>query len=253
MFASTPIPPIRVAEQLNAAGIATEISSRLRQAIDTEWAWATYPMPWCTRAEVREVSNQAQNIYDDIRHRRHLIHAHAEAITPPSPSAVTPGGRTPRCLPAARCHGDRTGARGHRHDGLDARDVATGVHARHRRCRRAGPLRHAALPPCRRTLHHPHTHRAPTMAGLTNCQLCGSDTSSGQVTALIIDLRPCPVLTPLSSPWPRTDVMMACRAAVPVLLVPALAGRVTAEVARVVMEDLIGVTATAAGRRRLPP
>ncbi|MFZ4190534.1 DUF317 domain-containing protein [Streptomyces pseudogriseolus] len=68
----------QAAQQLNAAGIGTEISSRLRKAIDEEWTWANYPMPWCTRAEIREVSNQAQNIYDDIRHGRLLIHAHAE-------------------------------------------------------------------------------------------------------------------------------------------------------------------------------
>ncbi|BCM71233.1 hypothetical protein EASAB2608_06567 [Streptomyces sp. EAS-AB2608] len=68
----------KAAQQLNAAGIKTEISSRLRKAIDEEWTWANYPMPWCTRAEIREVSNQAQNIYDDIRHGRLLIHAHAE-------------------------------------------------------------------------------------------------------------------------------------------------------------------------------
>jgi len=34
-------------------------------------------MPWCTRAEIREVSNDAQQIYDDIRHGRLVIHAHA--------------------------------------------------------------------------------------------------------------------------------------------------------------------------------
>ncbi|MEH0628490.1 hypothetical protein [Streptomyces stelliscabiei] len=34
-------------------------------------------MHWLTRAEVREVSNAAQTIYDDIRHGRLIIHAHA--------------------------------------------------------------------------------------------------------------------------------------------------------------------------------
>ncbi|MFF7476761.1 DUF317 domain-containing protein [Streptomyces sp. NPDC008092] len=34
-------------------------------------------MPWCTRSEIREVSNQAQKIHDDIRHGHLLIHAHA--------------------------------------------------------------------------------------------------------------------------------------------------------------------------------
>ncbi|MET9761738.1 DUF317 domain-containing protein [Streptomyces sp. NPDC006372] len=35
-------------------------------------------MPWCTRAEIREVSNEAQKIHDDIRHGRLIIHAHAD-------------------------------------------------------------------------------------------------------------------------------------------------------------------------------
>ncbi|WP_141726909.1 DUF317 domain-containing protein, partial [Streptomyces niveus] len=37
-----------------------------------------YPMPWCSRAEIREVSGAAQKIHDDIRHGRLLIHAHAQ-------------------------------------------------------------------------------------------------------------------------------------------------------------------------------
>ncbi len=41
-----------------------------------EWTWANRPMPWCTRSEIREVSNQAQKIHDDIRHGQLLIHAH---------------------------------------------------------------------------------------------------------------------------------------------------------------------------------
>ena len=35
-------------------------------------------MPWCTRSEIREVSNEAQKIHDDIRHGQLLIHAHAQ-------------------------------------------------------------------------------------------------------------------------------------------------------------------------------
>lgn len=62
---------------LHAEGITTEITPRLRKAIDEEWTWANYPMHWLTRAEVREVSNAAQSIYDDIRHGRLIIHAHA--------------------------------------------------------------------------------------------------------------------------------------------------------------------------------
>ncbi|WP_416986162.1 DUF317 domain-containing protein [Streptomyces sp. T028] len=66
------------AQALTADGFTTEITPQLREAIDEEWTWANYPMPWCTRAEIREVSDEAQKIYDDIRHGRLLIHAHAE-------------------------------------------------------------------------------------------------------------------------------------------------------------------------------
>ncbi len=65
------------AKHLIAEGITVEITPRLREAIDEEWTWANYPMPWCTRSEIREVSNHAQKIHDDIRHGRLLIHAHA--------------------------------------------------------------------------------------------------------------------------------------------------------------------------------
>ncbi|MCZ1006876.1 DUF317 domain-containing protein [Streptomyces lydicus] len=65
------------ARELIASGIAVEITPRLREAIDEEWTWADYPMHWCTRTEIREVSAEAQKIYDDIRHGLLLIHAHA--------------------------------------------------------------------------------------------------------------------------------------------------------------------------------
>ncbi|WP_055495457.1 DUF317 domain-containing protein [Streptomyces sp. TP-A0356] len=65
------------AKHLIAEGITVEITSRLQEAINEEWTWANYPMPWCTRSEIREVSNQAQKIHDDIRHGQLLIHAHA--------------------------------------------------------------------------------------------------------------------------------------------------------------------------------
>ncbi|MEU3616831.1 DUF317 domain-containing protein [Streptomyces sp. NPDC006872] len=68
----------RAAQALNAQGITTETTPSLREAIAEEWTWANYPMHWCTRAEIREVSNEAQKIYDDIRHGRLIIHAHAE-------------------------------------------------------------------------------------------------------------------------------------------------------------------------------
>jgi hypothetical protein len=65
------------AKHLTAEGITVEITSRLQEAMDEEWTWANYPMPWCTRSEIREVSNEAQKIHDDIRHGQLLIHAHA--------------------------------------------------------------------------------------------------------------------------------------------------------------------------------
>ncbi|MEV3898409.1 DUF317 domain-containing protein [Streptomyces anulatus] len=67
----------KAAKGLTADGITVDISSRLREAMAEEWTWAAYPMPWCTRAEIREVSDQAQQIYDAIRHGRLRIHAHA--------------------------------------------------------------------------------------------------------------------------------------------------------------------------------
>ncbi|WP_434595809.1 DUF317 domain-containing protein [Streptomyces sp. A5-4] len=68
----------QAANALNAEGITTEITPGLREAIDEEWTWANYPMPWCTRSEIREVSAEAQKIHDDIRHGHLLMHAHAE-------------------------------------------------------------------------------------------------------------------------------------------------------------------------------
>ncbi len=68
----------KTAQALTAEGITTEITPRLREAIDEEWTWANYPMHWCTREEIREVSNEAQKIHDDIRHGRLIVHAHAD-------------------------------------------------------------------------------------------------------------------------------------------------------------------------------
>ncbi|RZU14396.1 DUF317 domain-containing protein [Streptomyces sp. BK239] len=65
------------AKHLIVEGITVEITPRLQEASNEEWTWANYPMPWCTRSEVREVSNQAQKIHDDIRNGQLLIHAHA--------------------------------------------------------------------------------------------------------------------------------------------------------------------------------
>ncbi|MGC0400413.1 hypothetical protein RKD27_003057 [Streptomyces sp. SAI-126] len=66
------------AKHLTAEGITVEITPRLQEAMDEEWTWASYPMPWCTREEIREVSNEAQKIHDDIHHGRLVIHAHAD-------------------------------------------------------------------------------------------------------------------------------------------------------------------------------
>lgn len=68
----------QAADALNTVGITTEITPELREAIHEDWTWANYPMPWCTRSQIREVSNGAQKIYDDIRHGHLLIHAHAQ-------------------------------------------------------------------------------------------------------------------------------------------------------------------------------
>ncbi|MBA2950243.1 DUF317 domain-containing protein [Streptomyces himalayensis] len=65
------------ARALRAEGVTVDITPQLQEEIDTEWTWANYPMPWCSREEIREVSNDAQQIYDDIRHGRLIIHAHA--------------------------------------------------------------------------------------------------------------------------------------------------------------------------------
>ncbi|MFI5800588.1 DUF317 domain-containing protein [Streptomyces sp. NPDC051677] len=65
------------AQHLSDEGITVEITPRLQKAMDEEWTWANYPMSWCTRSEIREISNEAQKIHDDIRHGQLLIHAHA--------------------------------------------------------------------------------------------------------------------------------------------------------------------------------
>lgn len=67
----------QAAHALRAEGVTVDITPLLREEIDTEWTWANYPMPWCTRDEIREVSGDAQKIYDDIRSGRLIIHAHA--------------------------------------------------------------------------------------------------------------------------------------------------------------------------------
>ncbi|MFE0207426.1 DUF317 domain-containing protein [Streptomyces sp. NPDC058985] len=66
------------ATHMVAEGITVDITPQLREAIVEEWTWPDYPMPWCTRSEIREVSQQAQKIHDDIHYGQLLIHAHAD-------------------------------------------------------------------------------------------------------------------------------------------------------------------------------
>lgn len=68
----------QAAHALRAEGVTVDITPQLQEEIDTEWTWANYPMPWCSREEIREVSNDAQKIYDDIHSGRLIIHAHAD-------------------------------------------------------------------------------------------------------------------------------------------------------------------------------
>ncbi len=65
------------AKHLIDCGITVDVTPRLQKEMDEEWTWANYPMPWCTRDEIREVSDRAQKLHDDIREGHPLIHAHA--------------------------------------------------------------------------------------------------------------------------------------------------------------------------------
>ncbi|WP_051716929.1 DUF317 domain-containing protein [Streptomyces sp. NRRL F-5727] len=67
----------QAAEQLRRYGFTIEIDTALQEEIDTEWTWANYPMPWCSREEIREVGAAAQRIHDDIADGRLVIHLHA--------------------------------------------------------------------------------------------------------------------------------------------------------------------------------
>ncbi|MFJ6438663.1 DUF317 domain-containing protein [Streptomyces sp. NPDC091416] len=66
------------AKHLIAEGIQVDTTPRLSEAMDKGWTWTNYPMPWCTPSEIRELSNAAQKIHDDIRHGQLYIHAHAQ-------------------------------------------------------------------------------------------------------------------------------------------------------------------------------
>ncbi|CAM5302041.1 DUF317 domain-containing protein [Streptomyces fumanus] len=67
----------RAAQDLTALHITVAITPGLREAIDDDWTWPNYPLPWLTRQEIRQVSDEAQKIYDDIRRGRLVIRAHA--------------------------------------------------------------------------------------------------------------------------------------------------------------------------------
>jgi hypothetical protein len=94
------------AKHLTAEGITVEITPRLQEAMDEEWTWANYPMPWCTRSEIREVSNQAQKIHDDIRHGQLLIHAHAHAHAHDGHTTVAVGTHLGRNGKSVYLHGE---------------------------------------------------------------------------------------------------------------------------------------------------
>ncbi|MFC9581596.1 DUF317 domain-containing protein [Streptomyces yangpuensis] len=68
----------RAANELARYGCTVDITPALQEEIDTEWAWADYPMPWCTPEEIRQVSADAQRIHDDIATGRLNIHMHAD-------------------------------------------------------------------------------------------------------------------------------------------------------------------------------
>lgn len=67
----------QAARALRDEGATVGIAPGLQEDIDTEWTWAEHPMHWLSRDEVREVSNEAQKIYDDITTGRLTIHLHA--------------------------------------------------------------------------------------------------------------------------------------------------------------------------------
>ncbi|MEU0990665.1 DUF317 domain-containing protein [Streptomyces sp. NPDC005953] len=84
----------QAATALRAAGAAVEITPGLQDEIDTEWTWANYPMPWLTRDEVREVSQEAQKIHDDIAAGRLIIHRHAHDGHTTVAVGTYPGGQS---------------------------------------------------------------------------------------------------------------------------------------------------------------
>ncbi|MEU2082356.1 hypothetical protein ABZ569_10780 [Streptomyces albus] len=92
----------QAAKALEYAGLPVTVTPALQEEIDTEWDWAFHPMPWCTRAEVREVSAEAQEIFDDIGSGRLVIHQHYRGSRPPPASGRPPGQGPAPARPPAR-------------------------------------------------------------------------------------------------------------------------------------------------------
>ncbi|WP_329025727.1 DUF317 domain-containing protein [Streptomyces sp. NBC_00690] len=84
----------QAATALRSAGAAVEITPGLQDEMDTEWTWADYPMPWLTRDEIREVSQEAQQIHDDIAAGRLVIHRHAHDGHTTVAVGTYPGGKS---------------------------------------------------------------------------------------------------------------------------------------------------------------
>ncbi|MFJ9033602.1 DUF317 domain-containing protein [Streptomyces sp. NPDC102274] len=68
----------QAARALREHGAAVDITPGLQADIDTEWTWVNYALDWLNRDEIREVSNEAQKIHDDIVSGRLTIHLHAD-------------------------------------------------------------------------------------------------------------------------------------------------------------------------------
>jgi hypothetical protein len=67
----------QAARALREQGLTIDIGPSLQEDIDTKWTWDDHPMPWCTRTEIREVSDKAQTLHDDIVSGRPAINLHA--------------------------------------------------------------------------------------------------------------------------------------------------------------------------------
>ncbi|MEV0472540.1 DUF317 domain-containing protein, partial [Streptomyces prunicolor] len=65
-------------QELTDAGITTEVTPRLREAIHNEWTWDDHPLSWQTDHQLRQLHTEAQQIHDDIRHGHLIVHAHAQ-------------------------------------------------------------------------------------------------------------------------------------------------------------------------------